>query len=115
MFEVGKVKLLSNFIICCSFLYEKLEKHSLSPFWNHPGGLLARHSASKSETLSRLCRVNRWDMEHHMLLVMQQELCGCEFLSALNSTATCNRPNSARRESPVNLGQNDFTEGKRQI
>ena len=29
---------------------------------DHPGRLLARHSASKSETLSRLCHVNRGEL-----------------------------------------------------
>jgi hypothetical protein len=49
------------------FGYEKLEKQSSRPFGDRPGRLLARHSASKSETLGLLCHVIVVNVEHHLL------------------------------------------------
>jgi hypothetical protein len=57
----------SNFVASRQFVYEKLEKHSLWPFWGRPNRLLVCHSASRSEILGLLCHVIVLNVEHRML------------------------------------------------
>jgi hypothetical protein len=58
------------FELCSSFAskYEKLEKPSFWPFWDHLRILLARHSFPNSEMLDLLCRVIFVNVENHLLL-----------------------------------------------
>jgi hypothetical protein len=56
-----------EFRIPLARVYEKLEKESLSLFWDRPRKLLVRHSFSNSEMLGLLCHVIVVNVEHHML------------------------------------------------
>jgi len=78
----------SNFIISCPFAYGKLEKQLLQMLWDHTERLLARHSASKSETWCRLCHVNRWERgtPHAPSVFAQQTIVNLLANSALECT-----------------------------
>ena len=78
----------SNFVASRQCMYEKLEKQSLSSFWDRPRWLLVRHLFSNSEMLVLLSHVNVVDVEHHVLpqLSAQQEFVKSWAKSALNCT-----------------------------
>jgi hypothetical protein len=57
----------SNFVTSRQFVYEKLEKQSLSLFWRRLNRLLARHSETRFEIFGLLCHVIALNVEHPML------------------------------------------------